>query len=246
MSPEDFTHGEIRVRGDDGKWKTLKWNEPRPALQSRPSRMVEPQRLGLAGVRLRAEAILAKNCGPDEIDALRELGPEVRQVLIKMAARTDDCEPYCQQRVAAVSAIGELGVGEAQETLRNLAADPNEQEAVRTQSILALGRIGSDAAIDYLAHVAETYKSPTIRATAVAGLGMSGNLRAVKPLVRALADADSDVRRRAHAGIGAMEKLHGTKLADVKAPPPVPQLRRPDRNRRAEELFQRRERARGH
>jgi len=245
MSPEDFSAAEIGAVGEDGKRRTMKWNEPRPSLPSRPSRTVDPERFGLAGVRLQAEAILATTCGPDELDALTELGPEVRQVLVKMAVWPDDCDPYCQRRAAAISAIGELGVYEAVEPLRTMAADPNETEAVRTQAILALGRIGSDAAIDFLTHVVQTYKDPSVRSAAVKGLGMSGNLRAVAPLVQALEeDADSDVRRRAHAEIGALEKRHGVKLADVKAPPPTPQVRRPVRNGRAEERFQARNRSR--
>lgn len=246
MSPQDFSEAEIRIVDSDGNRRTMKWNEPRPAPPSRPSTMVEPERLGLAGVRLRAEEILAKTCGPDELDALAELGTGVRQILVKMAVKADACDPYCQRRAAAISAIGQLGIEEALEPLRGLASDPNETEAVRTQSVLALGRIGSDAAVDFLAHVVQTYKSPGVRGAAVKGLGSSGNLRAVSPLVQALEeDADSDVRRRAHAEIGALEKLHDAKLADIKAPVAAPQVRQPVRNRRAEEQFRRRDTPRG-
>jgi HEAT repeat protein len=116
---------------------------------------------------------------------------------------------------------------------------------VRAQAILALGRIGSDAAVDFLASVLRAYKSPSVRSAAANGLGMSGNLRAVPVLAEALeADSDPSVRRRAHAEIMALEKLHGVKLADIKNPPAIPPVQKPVRNRRAEDLFEKRARSR--
>jgi hypothetical protein len=74
---------------------------------------------------------------------------------------------------------------------------------------------------------------------------MSGNLRAVAVLVESLeTDSDPSVRRRAHAEIVALEKLHRVKLADIKGPPAIPPVGKPVRNRRAEELFERRARSR--
>jgi HEAT repeat protein len=246
MTTESFSHAEIEAADDRGERATLKWNEPRRELPERPSAVLDIDGLGLAGLRLRVESVLDRSCGPDEVADLERLGPEVGPVLIKILLRRDDGDSYCQRRAGAIAAVGHLGIGLALEPLRAVVTDRREDRALRAHAALAVGRIGTNEAVDILVKIVAVETDPTVRRTATRGLAESGNLRSVPALQRAMADdEDAGVRRQAAAAVASLERLHQTNLSDVKAPA-VPRRRRPVRDVEAElrraETAQRRKR----
>jgi len=234
MTTESFSDAEIEAADDRGRRATLKWTEPRPEVPERPSEFLEIEPRGLAALRLQVEAVLDRSCGPDEVTSLERLGPEVGPVLIKILRRRDDGVPYCQRRAGAIAAVGHLGIGLALEPLRAILTDRREDRALRAQATLAVGRIGTDEAVDILSGIVATDRDPTVRRTAAKGLAESGNLRSVPALIRAMADDDdAGVRRQAATAVATLDRLHQTNLSDVKVPA-VPRRRRPVRDREAE------------
>ena len=69
---------------------------------------------------------------------------------------------------------------------------------------------GGIASVDYYAGVSSYDNFPaTLRTMAVSALGKTGDKRAVDPLIKALADDDSDVRRRAATVLGRLGDKRG-------------------------------------
>jgi hypothetical protein len=243
MSEESFSDAEFEALDAEGQRRTIKWNEPHHEVLRRTSVLSDSETLGLAGLRLQAEAILARTCGPEEVDALVEIGPRVGPILVKMARKRDDCLPYCQMRAGAIAALGHLRFADAVDPLGTLVSDRRENVAIRAQAALAIGRIGSDVVVNLLGRVLLTDRDAAVRRSAAKGLGESGNLVGVAALERAMAeDEDVGVRRQAGASMSALEKLHNAKLTDVGTPPP-PRRRQPKRDRDAEQRYAARLRA---
>ncbi|MGE3809671.1 MAG: HEAT repeat domain-containing protein, partial [Gemmataceae bacterium] len=74
----------------------------------------------------------------------------------------------------------------------------NQDERVRTDSVMQLGRSKSTRAVDPLAATLAGDQSPTVREAAARALGLLGSPQALPALQHAAqADADRDVRRSA-------------------------------------------------
>jgi HEAT repeat protein len=227
----DVPAEDIRVRNEQGEYEVLRYNEPRPdqEVEGRPTRMVDPGTVGNAGIRLRAEQILSQMCGPKEqLARLRELGPDVGPVLVKIGRQADDRGSGPFRRSGAVAALGSFPTAEVADFLRELLSDRSADEGLRAQAALSLGRIGSPSAIDALQQVLGRERSAAVRHAAAKGLALSTSLQATAALERAAEhDDDVTVRQQAYAGLRSLERLYGSKLTTLR-PPPRPRRRHPE------------------
>lgn len=212
----------IYVLNEQGERVTLQYNEPRPDLevQERPSRFVEQDVLGLAGLRMQVEAILDRRCGPSPLPELLDLGPQAAQILIKIAAEHGDCEDFhCHRRGAAVTALGFFPLGRVVDYLKGLLQDRRAELDLRARSALSLGRIGSPSCIASLSLVLDRYRSPALRRAAAKGLGMSRSLEALGSLEAAVkGDRDPSVKYQAYMSLRTLEKIYNQRLSLVEAP----------------------------
>lgn len=103
-----------------------------------------------------------------------------------------------QTRAESMEKLGALGP-EAIPVLLELLKDPSAN--VRAVAANALGRISlrshDERALDPLAHLLQSDPDPIVRANAALALGLTGNPRALAPLVAALDSHDVRIRRMA-------------------------------------------------
>lgn len=220
----------IKVRDAKGGFTELRYNEPRPDMDVRqiPSRLVATEKLGVAGLRLRAEEILEQSCGKDHTAKVVALGPEVAPVLIKMARTKEPCNCVCMRQSGALRALGYFPQAEVADFLKGVVSDDAEEINLRAQAAISLGRIGSPSCVAYLQEVLRKDKSITLRRIAAKALGISKSLEAISALTQAVEkDKEPAIKAQAYASLRVIEKSHGQKLSSVK-PPPVPKGGKPD------------------
>ncbi|SRR5712692_1061152 len=179
--------GIVRVRGPKGEYVVLSANEPppRPAPAPRESRLVDRGRFGIAGLRLEIEELLDHNCGAEEYDRLISMGSQAADVLLKIAASTEDCAPYCHRRPAAIAALGYFNQPAVAKFLAAVAADRAASVGDRAKAAISLGRIASPEAVRTLGELA-TDRDAALRRTAAKALGWAGGIEAVAHVERAL------------------------------------------------------------
>jgi HEAT repeat protein len=209
----------VRVRGENGEAAVLRYNEPRPDLtvRARRSVLVDPRRLGAAGLRLQVEALLARGCGLEQTARVVRLGPEVVPVLIKLArSRTSPGGP---QRAGAVTALGHFPHAIVVDYLIEVLADTTEEARVRAQALIALGRIGSPACVARLRVALRQERDPAIRRLAAKALALSRSLEALDDLTEvARRDRNRGVRAQAYASLRTLAKIHRVPVVRVAAP----------------------------
>jgi HEAT repeat protein len=108
-----------------------------------------------------------------------------------------------QVRLAAVEAIGSLGITSAVETLRTLLADPLWD--VRRAVVESLGKLKDSRAVEALSKTLSDGDADVREAAAIA-LGNFNDRRAIGPLVHALKDTTSGVRRIAAAALSRIDE----------------------------------------
>ena len=228
----EFERARPRVRGEDGKRISLKWNEPRPDMAVRPIASVRVARanLGLAGVRLGAEEILRSGCGEREIvNRLQRLGSSVADVLVKLATSrtTCNCGPSCTE--SAIAALAYFPTAAAADCLQRIASDARADVAARVTALTAMGQIGAPSGIEYLLSVLTAARDPAMRRAAARGLGRSSSPTALGALsIAAEKDSNPLVRQMAHAAAMEVAGANHLPLSGLK-PPPRPRLARPER-----------------
>jgi hypothetical protein len=228
-----FNRARPRVRDNEGKTITLKWNEPRPDLAVRAIASLRVTRagLGLAGVRLEAEEILQSGCGERQvINRLRRLGSEVAGVLVKIAASGAACSCGAACAQAAIGALGYFPTAAAADCLRRIADDARADLGARAKALTALGQIGAPSGVDYLRRVLTHGRDPELRRAAARGLGHSGSVDAIEALTTAVEkDSNLLVQQMAY---GALQAVAGTNRLPLPrlAPPPRSHLARPERH----------------
>jgi HEAT repeat protein len=189
--------------------------EPRTEDPAVTTALLDALRAGPGAVREAAAYALGRTGGPGAEDALRAL------------LRGGDSEA---ERVAAAEALGALKSEGALEDLAT-ALRTAESPGVRRAAAAALGALGRPEAVGPLAAALDDRdpfvqrqaqqsleqspvsreslargllnKSPRVRLTAVRQAGKANDPELVRPLIGALADADTDVRQAAIAALGA-------------------------------------------
>ena len=96
-----------------------------------------------------------------------------------------------RERWHAAETLGEIGDIQAVEPL--IKALNDENNGVRSNSMIALVNIG-EPAVEMLINALKDKKCP-IRSNAAEALGEIGDTRAVKPLIKALTDEDSEIQK---------------------------------------------------
>ncbi len=227
----DKPNREIQVRDEKGKLVKLRYNEPRPDLESpKPaSRLVSVEKLGLVGLRIQAEWLLDQSCGEDHTAKVVALGPQVAGVLIKIAGTKESCDCSCVRRSGAVRALGYFPHAETVDFLNGILTDNSEDLGIRAQAAISLGRIGSPSCVARLMVVLKTDGSAAMRRSAAKALGLSRSVETLGALEQAVArDRDPTVKYQAYTSLLHIERLHGQKMTRVK-PPPVPKRGKPER-----------------
>lgn len=216
--PKGFA-SSVRARGEHGEAAVLRYNEPRPDLvvARRRSVLVDAGRLGVAGLRVQVERLLAHNCGRERTAMVVRLGPQVVPVLVKLARSRS--WPGGPPRVGAVTALGYFRDVFAADFLGELLDDPTEDLGVRAQALIGLGRIGSPSCVARLRTALRQERVPAMRRLAARALALSRSLDAVDALVEsAERDRDRGVRAQAYASLRALAKLHRLPRVGVRAP----------------------------
>jgi len=121
-------------------------------------------------------------------------GEDVAQFLIEQAT-----EQSPGVRIEICKALGRIGTDNALRALPAFFVDASY--GVRYYAAEAVAR-GGDEAVPYLVDVLETSSDVTTRALAARALGQTKSARAVKPLIGALEDPSSSVRRLAIWSLG--------------------------------------------
>jgi hypothetical protein len=100
-----------------------------------------------------------------------------------------------------VTASGPIGARQT-EIDRYLAQLSHGDDHVRAEAVIALGRLKADPAVDSLARMLESDRSPAVRDSAARALGLICSTRALGSLQHAAqADSDRDVRRSAQFAV---------------------------------------------
>ncbi len=129
------------------------------------------------------------------VEMMADIGGEnVAQFLIELAG-----EQPPGVRIEICKALGKIGTDNALRALPAFFAD--EHYGVRYYAAEAVAR-GGDGAVTYLVEVLQTSSDVTARALAARALGQTRSEQAVQPLIRALKDPSSAVRRLAIWSLG--------------------------------------------
>ena len=117
----------------------------------------------------------------------------------------------CQFKESACTILGELKIAEAVDVLIEKLEDPFV--GVRFHAIIALGKIGSEKAIDPLLKKLNRKVDPLHRSEAINALGNIKDKRTTKPIINALLhDRDTFVKQSAAVALG---KIGGKKALDA-------------------------------
>lgn len=110
-------------------------------------------------------------------------------------------ERTLEPRIAAIRALGQLGDSRTLPVLRELLRQPT---AIKTQVVVAIGQIGSSAAVDLLIPLLADAQA-IVRYHAALGLGHIGDPRAIPPLARLIEDPESLVLRGVAKALGQFQ-----------------------------------------
>ncbi|MEB3310208.1 MAG: HEAT repeat domain-containing protein [Snowella sp.] len=128
---------------------------------------------------------------------VQQLNP-TQLVVHTLSNKLDDSSP--QIRAKAAESLGKIGDRMATDTLLNHLHEETDLETRRT-IIQALGQIGQESAIPYLALFLADI-NPSIRIAATESIGKIGTEKAVSYLVQSLTDEEPQVRAIAATALG--------------------------------------------
>jgi HEAT repeats len=166
----------ISVKSADGKsWIRLKYNEPRPDLkvpviQSRKVKL-DKELHSLTLLRLGVEEVLHHGCTKHGLASLQRSGPQVGDILLKIAAgfgSGNGCCDNCLNR--AVAAMRYFPQPQVQEWLMKTTADRKANISTRAQAILSLGYMNNQASEKLLLDVLKKDPSDAIRRSVIVAL----------------------------------------------------------------------------
>ena len=197
--------------------------DPRPALQDRAVEfLVEKGEAAVSALSAERAAAPSYATRAATVFALFRIGSA--GALAQVRAALDD--PDFRVRVAAARCAGMAGDREAVARLTAMAR--GDQPAARRQAIAALGQIGDTGAVPALLAAAADPQDRFVEHSIIYSLIM---LRQPQPVVQALGDSRSPVRK---AALVALDQMEGSPLESGQV---ARLLRAPDRDTRAAALW---------
>jgi HEAT repeat protein len=155
-------------------------------------RAVKPL-IELAAAKRDEDGLTANSLAIDAVDAIEQIGSEAVKPLLSLLESAN-----ASIRREAARALGRIGDGSVGPALQELLSD--EDADVRETAIVALKDTAKSEAVDPLVAVLKSDDEVRWRAAQV--LGTIGDVRAVDPLVAALADSDDGVSSWAAVSLG--------------------------------------------